>query len=54
MINPYPGLPEFDYIKPGSLSEASQFLVQHAGEARRSPRPYRMGGTIVDWTKRDN
>jgi CO/xanthine dehydrogenase FAD-binding subunit len=34
MINPHPGLPEFDYIKPGSLSEASTFLSQHAGDAR--------------------
>jgi CO/xanthine dehydrogenase FAD-binding subunit len=34
MINPHPGLPEFDYIKPDSLSEASRFLAAHAGEAR--------------------
>lgn len=34
MINPHPGLPEFDYIKPATLQEASQFLAQHAGEAR--------------------
>jgi carbon-monoxide dehydrogenase medium subunit len=34
MINPHPGLPEFDYVKPASLAEASQFLAQHAGEAR--------------------
>jgi len=34
MLNPHPGLPEFDYIKPASLVEASQFLAQHAGEAR--------------------
>jgi CO/xanthine dehydrogenase FAD-binding subunit len=37
---PIPGLPEFDYIKPASLAEASQFLAHHAGEAR----PF-MGGT---------
>jgi len=37
---PTPGLPEFDYIRPTSLAEASQFLAQHAGEAR----PF-MGGT---------
>ncbi|RPJ42458.1 MAG: xanthine dehydrogenase family protein subunit M [Chloroflexi bacterium] len=30
----HPGLPEFDYIRPGSLMEASQFLAEHAGEAR--------------------
>lgn len=40
MINPNPGLPEFDYIKPASLKEASQFLADHAGEAR----PF-LGGT---------
>jgi carbon-monoxide dehydrogenase medium subunit len=30
----HPGLPEFDYIRPGSLMEASQFLASHPGEAR--------------------
>ncbi len=30
----HPGLPEFDYIRPGSLMEASRFLADHAGEAR--------------------
>ena len=34
MINPHPGIPEFDYIKPVSLAEASTFLAQHAGDAR--------------------
>jgi CO/xanthine dehydrogenase FAD-binding subunit len=34
MINPHPGLPEFDYVKFATLTEASQFLAQHAGEAR--------------------
>ena len=48
MINPYPGLPEFDYIKPGSLSEASQFLATHAGEARPL-----MGGTDIFVRMRD-
>jgi len=48
MINPYPGLPEFDYIKPGTLSEASQFLVLHAGEARPL-----MGGTDIFVRMRD-
>jgi len=28
MINPHPGLPKFDYIKPESLSQASQFLAE--------------------------
>jgi aerobic carbon-monoxide dehydrogenase medium subunit len=41
MHNPHPGLPDtVDYIKPGSLEEASRFLVQHTGEAR----PF-LGGT---------
>jgi carbon-monoxide dehydrogenase medium subunit len=48
MINPYPGLPEFDYVKPGSLSEASQFLAVHAGEARPL-----MGGTDIFVRMRD-
>ena len=39
-LNPTPGLPEFEYIKPASIGEASAFLVEHAGEAR----PF-MGGT---------
>ena len=34
MITAHPGLPEFDYIKPATLEEASAFLAQHAGEAR--------------------
>jgi CO/xanthine dehydrogenase FAD-binding subunit len=39
---PTPGLPEFDYVKLTSLAAASQFLVEHAGEARPL-----MGGTDV-------
>ena len=34
MITAHPGLPEFDYIKPTTLAEASAFLAQHIGEAR--------------------
>ncbi len=34
MITAHPGLPEFDYVKPASLNEASAFLAQHVGEAR--------------------
>jgi CO/xanthine dehydrogenase FAD-binding subunit len=34
MINTHPGLPEFDYIKPATLDEASHFLADHPGEAR--------------------
>jgi carbon-monoxide dehydrogenase medium subunit len=33
-INPHPTLPEFDYIKPDSLEEASRFLVEHPGKSR--------------------
>jgi CO/xanthine dehydrogenase FAD-binding subunit len=45
---PTPGLPEFDYVKLASLAEASQFLDEHAGEAR----PF-MGGTDVFVRMRD-
>jgi CO/xanthine dehydrogenase FAD-binding subunit len=45
---PTPGLPEFDYVKLSSLSAASQFLAEHAGEAR----PF-MGGTDVFVRMRD-
>jgi CO/xanthine dehydrogenase FAD-binding subunit len=48
MIDPYPGLPEFDYVKPGSLAEASQFLAAHVGEARPL-----MGGTDIFVRMRD-
>lgn len=34
MITAHPGLPEFDYLKPTTLEEASKFLAQHTGEAR--------------------
>ena len=34
MNNPHPGLPKFDYIKPATFSQASQFLAAHIGEAR--------------------
>jgi len=33
-INPHPELPVFEYVHPVSLEEASQFLANHAGEAR--------------------
>ena len=45
---PTPGLPEFDYVKLSSLAAASQFLAEHAGEAR----PF-MGGTDVFVRMRD-
>ncbi len=34
MINPHPGLPELEYVKPVSLSEASKFLAEHDGTAK--------------------
>ena len=30
MTSAHPGLPEFDYIKPNDLVEASQFLAKNA------------------------
>ena len=33
MINPHPGLPELEYVKPASLPEACAFLAEHAGKA---------------------
>ncbi len=48
MHTPTPGLPEFDYVKPASLAEASQFLAEHAGQAR----PF-MGGTDTFVRMRD-
>ncbi len=33
-INAHPELPEFEYLQPASLSEASQFLAQHPQNAR--------------------
>jgi carbon-monoxide dehydrogenase medium subunit len=41
-IDAHPGLPEFDYIKPTTLKEASDFLITHSGEARPL-----MGGTDI-------
>ncbi|MBE2220845.1 MAG: xanthine dehydrogenase family protein subunit M [Anaerolineae bacterium] len=48
MHEPSPGLPEFDYVKPRSLLEASQFLAQHEGKAR----PF-LGGTDTFVRMRD-
>jgi CO/xanthine dehydrogenase FAD-binding subunit len=47
-IDAHPELPEFDYIQPASLMEASQFLAQHAGEARPL-----LGGTDIFVRMRD-
>ena len=48
MINPHPGLPEFDYVKPKTLAEASQLLYEHVGEARPL-----LGGTDIFVRMRD-
>jgi len=48
MITAHPGLPEFDYIWPESLIEASKFLADHPGEAI----PF-MGGTDIFVRMRD-
>jgi CO/xanthine dehydrogenase FAD-binding subunit len=48
IMNAYPGLPEFDYLKPDTYAEASEFLVTHAGEAR----PF-IGGTDLFVQMRD-
>jgi len=47
-INTHPTLPEFDYIRPETLIEASDFLMRHAGDAR----PF-LGGTDVFVRMRD-
>lgn len=44
----HPALPEFDYIRPGSLAEASQFLAAHPADAR----PF-TGGTDIFVRLRD-
>jgi aerobic carbon-monoxide dehydrogenase medium subunit len=47
-MNTHPTLPEFDYLRPQTLAEASEFLSHHAGEAR----PF-LGGTDVLVRMRD-
>ena len=44
----HPEIPEFDYIRPASLEEASRFLAEHAGEARPM-----LGGTDIFVRMRD-
>ena len=34
MINPHPGLPELEYVKPATLAEACKFLEEHDGKAK--------------------
>jgi CO/xanthine dehydrogenase FAD-binding subunit len=48
MADAHPGLPEFDYSRPDSLAEASQFLAEHTGESR----PF-LGGTDTFVRMRD-
>ncbi|MGA9531964.1 MAG: xanthine dehydrogenase family protein subunit M [Anaerolineales bacterium] len=48
MLEPHVALPEFDYIKPNSIDEASHFLAEHAGEARPL-----LGGTDIFVRMRD-
>jgi len=48
MINAHPGLPKFDYIKPESFIQASEFLAIHPGEARPL-----LGGTDIFVRMRD-
>ena len=47
-MNTHPTLPEFDYLRPRTLAEASEFLSRHPAEAR----PFR-GGTDVLVRMRD-
>jgi CO/xanthine dehydrogenase FAD-binding subunit len=47
-INTHPTLPEFEYIRPQTLAEASDFLSRHPDEAR----PF-LGGTDVFVRMRD-
>jgi carbon-monoxide dehydrogenase medium subunit len=47
-MNTHPTLPEFDYLRPRTLAEASEFLSRHPTEAR----PF-LGGTDVLVRMRD-
>lgn len=48
VTNTHPTLPEFDLIRPATLAEASEFLSQHASNAR----PF-LGGTDIFVRMRD-
>lgn len=48
MLDTHPALPEFEYIRPATLAEASDFLSQHPDTAR----PF-LGGTDVFVRMRD-
>ena len=47
-IDAHPELPDFDYIRPANLNEASRFLADHVGEARPL-----LGGTDIFVRMRD-
>ena len=47
-INAHPALPDFEYVRPGTLAEASEFLAGFPEEAR----PF-LGGTDVFVRMRD-
>jgi CO/xanthine dehydrogenase FAD-binding subunit len=47
-LNAHPELPEFEYIRPASLAQASRFLAEHTGEARPL-----LGGTDIFVRMRD-
>src|SRR5512139_3540304 len=47
-LNTHPTLPEFEYIRPGTLAEAVEFLAHHPDTAR----PF-LGGTDVFVRMRD-
>jgi carbon-monoxide dehydrogenase medium subunit len=47
-LNTHPALPEFEYVQPTSLVEASEFLANHSADAR----PF-LGGTDVFVRMRD-
>ena len=47
-LNTHPALPEFEYFRPASLAEASDFLSRHPDTAR----PF-LGGTDVFVRMRD-
>ncbi len=48
ILDTHPALPEFEYIRPATLTEASEFLSQHPDSAR----PF-LGGTDVFVRMRD-
>jgi carbon-monoxide dehydrogenase medium subunit len=47
-LNAHPELPEFEYVRPAGLAEASRFLAEHKGEARPL-----LGGTDIFVRMRD-